>query len=564
SNNVVGSGSFSGFSDEQFSTLMSLIKENYVNGKGVIIDSGANQHITFTDKFLVNVIDISLLKIKVSHPKGTEAFIIKIGNMPLTEYLTLFDVLVVPEYCVSLMYVHKVARDKIGELVYLDLWGPYKNSDKPSGQFVQDLNHLNFFNSDYLDDHPDIPNNEERINPNPTRYNTLSPHSSSTFKPLHENEGEHSQGPNAVASEDERSANHEDDQNNYVSGGDESLIHPQDDIHQNIQDFSNLRSVELKSFLESSKHQPWVDAMNSEMDALYRNNTWEMADLPKGRKDIGCLINLYVQSGWTLYQMDVNNVFLYGDLNETVYMSLPPGYFHANETRNNFMQSKSDYSLFTKSYGDVLIALLLYVNDIINTGNSLLEINKFKQFLKTKFMIKDFRKLKYFLGIEVLETPSGICLNKRKYFLELINEFGLLDSKPSYIPMQPNISLSSEPKDDDHLLDNITKYQKFIVKLVYLTTTRPNIAYIVSCLSQFMHSPLKSHLKTALKVSRYLKGSPGKGINVIKRYASGIDLKAYTDADWAKCTNTRRIRLKGLDIKQDNLLCSKMELIDMF
>ncbi|GKF07524.1 ribonuclease H-like domain-containing protein, partial [Tanacetum coccineum] len=61
-----------------------------------------------------------------------------------------------------------------------------------------------------------------------------------------------------------------------------------------------------------------------------------------------------------------------------------------------------------------------------------------------------------------------------------------------------------------------------------------------SCLSQFMHNPLKSHLKTALKVIRYLKGSPCKGINVIKGSASSIDLKAYSDADWARCANTRR------------------------
>ncbi|GJW85315.1 hypothetical protein Tco_0158460 [Tanacetum coccineum] len=82
-----------------------------LESKGVITDFGANQHITFTGIFLVNVIDISHLKIKVSHPNGTEAFITKIGNMPLTDYLTLFDVLVVPEYCVSLMSMHKVARD---------------------------------------------------------------------------------------------------------------------------------------------------------------------------------------------------------------------------------------------------------------------------------------------------------------------------------------------------------------------------------------------------------------------------------------------------------------------
>ncbi|GKF17498.1 hypothetical protein Tco_0062416 [Tanacetum coccineum] len=78
---------------------------------GLIVDSGANQHLTYTDKYLVNVIDIFKLRIKVSHPNRTEALITKVGNMKLTEHLTLYDVLVVPEYYVSLMSVHKVARD---------------------------------------------------------------------------------------------------------------------------------------------------------------------------------------------------------------------------------------------------------------------------------------------------------------------------------------------------------------------------------------------------------------------------------------------------------------------
>ncbi|GJS35326.1 ribonuclease H-like domain-containing protein, partial [Tanacetum coccineum] len=92
--------------------IISLIKDNKISEKGVHANMAwGNQHMTYTDKNLVNVIDVSHLKIKVSHPNGTEAFITKIENMPLTNYLNLYDVLVVPEYRVSLMSVHKVTRD---------------------------------------------------------------------------------------------------------------------------------------------------------------------------------------------------------------------------------------------------------------------------------------------------------------------------------------------------------------------------------------------------------------------------------------------------------------------
>ncbi|GJZ45908.1 hypothetical protein Tco_0593504 [Tanacetum coccineum] len=112
-NNYVGS-SFTSFSDDQISKLISLIKENSLNstGKGVQANmAGANQHLTYTDKDLVNVIDISYPGITVSHPNRTKACITKVGNMVLNKTLTLYDVLVVLKYCVSLMFVHKVARD---------------------------------------------------------------------------------------------------------------------------------------------------------------------------------------------------------------------------------------------------------------------------------------------------------------------------------------------------------------------------------------------------------------------------------------------------------------------
>nr|GEW05053.1 putative ribonuclease H-like domain-containing protein [Tanacetum cinerariifolium] len=116
-------------------------------------------------------------------------------------------------------------------------------------------------------------------------------------------------------------------------------------------------------------------------------------------------------------------------------------------------------------------------------------------------------------GIEVITQRDDIYLSQRKYCIELLHEFGLLACKPVSIPMEANTVLSFKPSHDNPYLDNITGYQKFVAKLIYLTHTRPDISYYVHCLSQHMHSPLKSHLQSALNVLRYLKGSPGvKGV----------------------------------------------------
>ncbi|GJS73437.1 ribonuclease H-like domain-containing protein [Tanacetum coccineum] len=176
--------------------------------------------------------------------------------------------------------------------------------------------------------------------------------------------------------------------------------------------------------------------MNKEMKALYDNDTWEVNDLPKGRKSIGVkwVFKIKYKSNGEIKRYKARlKKYLYG-------LKQAPRQWNAKLTHtlieNGFKQSKSDYSLFTESEKGNFVALLIYVDDIIIIGNNIDEIENFKSFLKTKFQIKD---------------------------------------------LDQNVSINIEPTNDDPIIDNITEYQKLIGKLINLTRTRPDIAYSVHC-----------------------------------------------------------------------------------
>ncbi|GKC52068.1 putative RNA-directed DNA polymerase [Tanacetum coccineum] len=301
--------------------------------------------------------------------------------------------------------------------------------------------------------------------------------------------------------------------NSKVKYGIEKFVGYSKLIFENLCFVTQLnKNCEPKSFFEASQSPQWVNAMNAEMSALLENDTWDLVKLPSDRK----ALTSKILSSPRQWNSKLTSVLV----------------------ENGFCQSKSDYSLYTKSIGNVFLALLVYVDDIIVTGNNSVEIKKFKVYLKGKFKIKDLGKLNYFLGIEVVDTKTGICLNQRKYVLDLLSEYGMLACKPSKTPLVSKLIISNIATENDPSLVNIVDYQKLMGKLIYLTNTRPDISYAVHCLSQFMHSPLTSHVKIAFKILRYLKGSPGLGIYFSKR--PGMSLKAYSDADWAKCIVTRK------------------------
>jgi hypothetical protein len=261
--------------------------------------------------------------------------------------------------------------------------------------------------------------------------------------------------------------------------------------------------------------------------------------------------------------MDVNNAFLHGDLHEEVYMTPPPGLCRQGEKvvcqlhkslyglkqapiiwfakfseaikTAGFSQSHSDHSLFVQEKGSTLTIVLIYVDDIIITGNNDSAIQDIKLFLQKQFHIKDLGKLKYFLGLEVARSKAGIVISQRKYTLEIIDDVGFLGAKPVDFPMEQNLRLTN---DQCEILNDASHYRRLVGRLIYLIITRPDIMYSVNILSQFMHAPRKPHWDAALRVIRYLKNNPGN--DLLFSSSSSLQLRAYCDANWANCPMTRR------------------------
>ncbi|KAL4336331.1 hypothetical protein GQ457_07G001260 [Hibiscus cannabinus] len=178
-------------------------------------------------------------------------------------------------------------------------------------------------------------------------------------------------------------------------------------------------------------------------------------------------------------------------------------------THQGFKQATSDNSLLTKGQGDDFIALIIYVDDVVLASPSAYAITEIKIFLHDSFKIKDLGSLKFFLGFEVARSLKGINLCQRKYTLDLLKDYGFLHSKPASTSIVPNKKLS---KHDGNPLDDITTYRKLIGKLIYLTNTRPNIAFAVQQLSQFLAAPIDLHLIAVHRILRYLKGTPDQGL----------------------------------------------------
>ena len=190
------------------------------------------------------------------------------------------------------------------------------------------------------------------------------------------------------------------------------------------------------------------------------------------------------------------------------------------------MGSLVDSSIFIFHSNNVVIFLLVYIDDILVTGNNKASISSLIYALQQEFPLKDLGELTFFLGIEVARTPTQLHLQQTKYITNLLHKNGMVGAKPYSAPCVPGSQLSSSAGDP--LLDP-SIYRQVVGALQYCTLTRPDIAYSVNQLCQHLHSPTTLHWIVVKRVLRYLKGTPNHGLHFSK---GPHCLAAFCDADW--------------------------------
>lgn len=354
----------------------------------------------------------------------------------------------------------------------------------------------------------------------------------------------------------------------YTSG---EGISDEDESH--LLNMALITTTDPTSFEEAVKSSKWRQAMDEEIRAIERNHTWKLVKRPLGAKTIGVKwvfktkfneqgeVNKYkarlvvkgyaqqygidytevyapvarldtvrmilavaAQRGWTVYQLDVKSAFLYGELQEEVFVEQPKGYEMKGEEQlmvyklqkalyglkqaprawfsriegyfvnEGFENNPSEHTLFIKKVKDNILIVSVYVDDLLYTSNNENMLREFKCSMMKEFDMTDLGRMRFFLGIEVSQLPSGIFICQQKYASEVLKRFGMEEYNQVSNPIVPGQKLT---RDEGGERVNDTMFKQLVGSLMYLTATRPDLMYIVSLISRFMSCPTILHYEAA-------------------------------------------------------------------
>lgn len=350
-----------------------------------------------------------------------------------------------------------------------------------------------------------------------------------------------------------------------------------------------LAAEDPEKYEDAAQHEVWRRAMEAEIKSIEENNTWELVELPDEAKVIGVkwvfktkfnekgeiekfkarLVakgyhQTQAQRGWEVFQLDVKSAFLHGELNEEVFVEQPLG-FEVRDAANKvyklrkalyglrqaprawysriegyfmkegFKKCYCEHTLFVKVKEGSILIVSLYVDDLIYTGNSYELLNEFRESMKKEFAMTDLGKMKFFLGVEVVQDEQGIFITQKKYAEDVLMKFEMSECNSVKNPMIPGQKLTK--KGAGSAIDP-TRFKQLVGSLRYLTATRPDLMFSVNLVSRYMEEPNEEHLLAAKRILRYVQGTSSFGI----RYKRGEEqeLVGYVDSDYAGDLDDRK------------------------
>ncbi|GJV36375.1 retrovirus-related pol polyprotein from transposon TNT 1-94 [Tanacetum coccineum] len=279
-----------------------------------------------------------------------------------------------------------------------------------------------------------------------------------------------------------------------------------------------------------------------------------------------------------IYQMDVKTAFLNGPLKEEVYVAQPDGFVDPDHPEKVYLLRKALYGLkqaprawydelstflmskgFTKGtidptlfkikYGEDILLVQIYVDDIIFGSTNPKYSKRFEKLMHSRFEMSLMGEMKFFLGLQIHQSPKGIFINQAKYALEILKKHNMDNCHSIGTPLATkpklDVDLSGEPVDQ-------SDYRSKIGSLMYLTSSRPDLVQAVCYCARYQARPTQKHLKEVKRIFKYLKGTINMGLWYPKD--SGFELTAFSDADHAGCLDTRKSTSGGIQFLGDKLV----------
>ncbi|GJR22751.1 putative ribonuclease H-like domain-containing protein [Tanacetum coccineum] len=398
-----------------------------------------------------------------------------------------------------------------------------------------------------------------------------------------------------------------------------------------------LSQLEPSSIAKALEDPDWVDAMQEEMQQFINQQVWKLVPLPDGKHAIGTkwilknkrdargivvrnkarlvaqghrqeegidydevfapvarieAIRLFLAfasyMGFLVYQLDVKSAFLYGEIEEEVYVTQPKGfedpYFPKHVYRvvkalyglhqaprawyarlsafllqHNYRRGTIDKTLFIKKDSRDILLVQVYVDDIIFGSTNKAWCDEFEVLMKGEFEMSAMGEMTFFLGLQVKQLPDGIFISQDKYVKDMLTKFDMESVRTATTPYE---AAKTKLKDETDPPVNVHLYRSMIGSLMYLTASRPDIMFAVSACSRHQVTPLTSHLNAVKKIFKYLKGQPKLGLWYPKD--SPFQLEAYSDSDYAGSHGDRKSTTGGCQFLGRRLIswqCKKQTIV---